>query len=157
MNINLKDRQTLKELASSSSIIIKPADKGGNIVVMDIVDYRQEILRQLSNPVYYQKVPSDPTKHLMNLITIMTHDGVILSYIQNYMAAFRRAHFIERQNLLQKKEAILVPKQLSFLFDFIPRVMDVRKIIYKHWHIVQQLPGCSLLRKIDFKKKKIFH
>ena len=56
-NLTLKERQALKDLTSDETIVIKPADKGGKIVVMNKEDYEGECLRQLSDETYYQKVP----------------------------------------------------------------------------------------------------
>ena len=41
--------------------MIKPADKGSAVVVMDKEDYIKEGLRQLSNHKFYKKLDSDPT------------------------------------------------------------------------------------------------
>lgn len=50
------------ELKRDSAIVVKPADKGGSIVVMDLSDYDHEVNRQLSNQLFYQKLHSDPTE-----------------------------------------------------------------------------------------------
>ena len=41
------------------SIIIKPADKGGAIVIMDTDKYKSECLKTLSDSVFYEELPSD--------------------------------------------------------------------------------------------------
>jgi hypothetical protein len=43
------ERQALEELQQNTSIIIKPADKGSAIVILDREQYVQEALRQLQN------------------------------------------------------------------------------------------------------------
>ena len=60
-NINTKQRKALRELAKDKSLTIKPADKGGSIVVMDTLKYIAEGNRQLSDNVTYQKLDGDPT------------------------------------------------------------------------------------------------
>ena len=42
-------------------IIIKPADKGSAVVVMDKTTYIQEAERQMSDCRFYEKFDSDPT------------------------------------------------------------------------------------------------
>jgi hypothetical protein len=44
----------------SYDIIIKPADKGSAVVVMDKTTYLQEAERQLSDCRFYEKLDSDP-------------------------------------------------------------------------------------------------
>ena len=55
-NISNNERKALKTLKSNQNIIIKPADKGGAIVIMNKEDYIQEGKRQLSNTVHYTKL-----------------------------------------------------------------------------------------------------
>ena len=50
------------------TIIIKPADKGGAIVIQDKIDYINECQRQLSNETHYRKLTYDPTEELNNKI-----------------------------------------------------------------------------------------
>ena len=51
---------TLNKLKSHHEIIIKPADKGGQIVIQDRTNYILEATRQLNDPVYYRPL----TNHL---------------------------------------------------------------------------------------------
>ena len=60
-NLSTKQRKALRDLAKDKSITIKPADKGGAIVLMDTIDYILEADRQLSEEGTYQKLESDPT------------------------------------------------------------------------------------------------
>ena len=48
-NLSKNERNALKELADNRDIIIKPADKGSAIVIMDTQDYIKEGDRQLSD------------------------------------------------------------------------------------------------------------
>ncbi|XP_074981174.1 uncharacterized protein LOC142070971 [Caretta caretta] len=49
-------------LRNNSDIIIKKADKGGAVVIMNRSEYEQEAARQLSNTSFYKPLPSDPTE-----------------------------------------------------------------------------------------------
>ena len=40
----------MRELYTNTDIVIKPADKGGSIVIMNTIDYVAEPERQLNNP-----------------------------------------------------------------------------------------------------------
>ena len=50
-------------------IIIKPADKGSDTVVMDMDWYENECLRQLNNSQFYEKIDKDltPQTHELNV------------------------------------------------------------------------------------------
>ena len=56
-NISPEQRQALKSLAGNRDVIIKPADKGGQIVLLDRCFYLQEALRQLNDTTYYVPLP----------------------------------------------------------------------------------------------------
>ena len=55
-NLTRQERESLKELKQNKNIIIKPADKGGATVVMDVEVYVKEVERQLNNSKYYTEI-----------------------------------------------------------------------------------------------------
>lgn len=67
-NLTQEERKALDALKKDNSIIIKPADKGGAVVVMDIKDYEIEIYRQLDNNLFYKRFASNPTEMFKNEI-----------------------------------------------------------------------------------------
>ena len=71
-NLKKKEHQAMRELYTNTDIIIKPADKGGSIVIMNTTDYIAEAERQLNNPDHSEKLQEDPTQkfniHINNLI-----------------------------------------------------------------------------------------
>ena len=58
-NLTKEERTAMKELSSMRSIIIKPADKGRAVVILDRDYYINEGLRQLSDPLIYMEVEED--------------------------------------------------------------------------------------------------
>ena len=66
-NISKAEWKVLKSLKSRPDIVIKPADKGGRIVVWRKDLYVQEGHSQLNSPSY-KKLDKDPTKSLNNQI-----------------------------------------------------------------------------------------
>lgn len=54
-------RQALLNLSNDSDIIIRKADKGGAIVILNKCAYRKEVLRQLSDGSFYLPLSYDPT------------------------------------------------------------------------------------------------
>ena len=80
-NLSKEQRLGLKQLADNPEIIIKKADKGSAVVVMNTTDYLREGYRQLSDIKYYTKLPNDPTDtiadNVTKTLTQMRHKGLI--------------------------------------------------------------------------------
>ena len=55
-NTSKHERQAIVTLRKNTDIVIKPADKGGAIVIMNKEDYIKEGERQLANTTHYQKI-----------------------------------------------------------------------------------------------------
>lgn len=79
-NLSDVERQALKVLVADHSIVIRNADKGGTVIVLDSEVYKNEALRQLSNVNTYQKFKADPTspfkKALSSLLDSAVHAGL---------------------------------------------------------------------------------
>ena len=73
----------MRELYSSTDIIIKPADKGGSIVIMNTTHYIQEAQRQLLNPEHYKLLTSDPTTNYNKYIHHLTDQAWRLGIIND--------------------------------------------------------------------------
>jgi len=56
VNLDREETLSLKTLKNNNSIVIKSADKGGAIVIMDKEAYINEANRQLQNTKYYRKI-----------------------------------------------------------------------------------------------------
>ena len=57
-NLTKDEISALRGLKDNSNIVIKSADKGGAIVVVDREVYITEAYRQLNNTKYYKKLPA---------------------------------------------------------------------------------------------------
>lgn len=55
-NLKLEEIHALKELKRAKHIIIKPADKGSAVVILDREQYIFEVQRQLNDVIYYKKL-----------------------------------------------------------------------------------------------------
>ena len=53
---------------SNPKIVIKKADKGSAVVVMNKDDYLREGYRQLSDSNFYEKIDTDPTDTLASQV-----------------------------------------------------------------------------------------
>ena len=75
MNASTKDaftkeqRSGLLELTKNPEIVIKKADKGSAVVVMNTKDYLRERYRQLMDQNFYTRIDKDPTEEVSNRIT----------------------------------------------------------------------------------------
>ena len=56
-----RGRQTFKDLANKDIIVIKPADKGSAVVIMNTADYIKEGERQLNDPLFYKNIDNNLT------------------------------------------------------------------------------------------------
>ncbi|KAJ1119681.1 hypothetical protein NDU88_007866 [Pleurodeles waltl] len=56
-NLKIDQRKALEFLKNDPEIIIKPADKGGGIVILNTLDYEKRVEALLSVKEHYQKVP----------------------------------------------------------------------------------------------------
>ncbi|XP_067859529.1 uncharacterized protein epn2 isoform X2 [Heptranchias perlo] len=75
-NVTRAQRNAIKALKTNRNIVIKPADKGGAIVIQNRMDYCKEAYRQLDNQEHYRRLPANPTKehtHQLNKL-IKTFD-----------------------------------------------------------------------------------
>ena len=59
-NLSDEQRKAIVDLANDDSIIIKPADKGSSIVIMNSNDYINACFDTLADPNFYEELPSDP-------------------------------------------------------------------------------------------------
>ena len=68
-NLTKDQRSGLKTLCDNPEIIIKKADKGSAVVVMNTKDYLGEGYRELSDKAFYSQIQEDPTLRVSQKIT----------------------------------------------------------------------------------------
>jgi hypothetical protein len=80
-NLTKKQFVGLKQLCDNPHIVLKKADKGSCVVVMNTNDYIKEGLRQLTNAEHYQTLDHDPTdkfsQDVRSTLDIMLRDEMI--------------------------------------------------------------------------------
>jgi len=88
-NLSFAERKGLEELKRNHNIVIKPADKGSAVVVMNTTDYITEAHRQLSDTNFYEKVDTDLTeKHnttVHKAVNTMLDQGDITQKTSDYL------------------------------------------------------------------------
>ena len=58
----MAERNAIKTLANNDSIIIKKADQGGAVVIMDKENYKKIVETMLSDTEHYEELRTDPSK-----------------------------------------------------------------------------------------------
>ena len=68
-NLTKEEWGILRDLKSNPNLIIKPADKGGALIIMDRDKYEAECLRQLKERLHYRQLPFDKTAEVADNVT----------------------------------------------------------------------------------------
>ena len=77
-NVTKSEKEAITSLGNDPNIVIKKADKGSAVVIMNTVDYIAEAERQLSDTNFYLKQPIDLTE---------THSQKITEYLESMLAS----------------------------------------------------------------------
>ena len=64
----------LHDLKGNNDIAIKPADKGGSIVIRDKDNYMKETSTQLHDGHFYKKIDNDPTPTVTNKLKLLINE-----------------------------------------------------------------------------------
>ena len=73
-NLSSNQRRAQYDLKRNNDIVIKPADKGGSIVIMNKDNYMQETCSQLYDGRIYQKINNDPTPTLSKKLKLLINE-----------------------------------------------------------------------------------
>ncbi|KAM4038422.1 uncharacterized protein ACNLHF_016745 [Anomaloglossus baeobatrachus] len=84
-NLAVKHQRALEELRKLEGVIIKPADKGGNVVVWPSAMYEREVYKQLRNTDFYQMLPSNPTNGFLTQLTLILENALASGTITKKM------------------------------------------------------------------------
>ncbi|CAJ0964858.1 unnamed protein product [Ranitomeya imitator] len=88
-NLSQEEYRSLHEIKNNKNLIIKPADKGGAIVVLDKSYYMEEIRTQLRDITTYTPIPYNPTfeiaKQIKLIVTHYQELGIIDSKLGDFL------------------------------------------------------------------------
>ncbi len=90
-NLSPSQRHALQGLSKDNSIVIKPSDKCGKVVVMDVEDYDEACLTTLGNTEHYSELPNDPNPMYKQEILAETE----WLHGNNYINKFERSMLLE--------------------------------------------------------------
>uniref|UniRef100_A0A8C5W849 Helix-turn-helix domain-containing protein n=1 Tax=Leptobrachium leishanense TaxID=445787 RepID=A0A8C5W849_9ANUR len=74
-NLTKEEKKAIKDLDKDETIIIKPADKGGGIVIWSKEAYNEESLRILGDERTYIKLKNNPIIEIRNNLHTLLQDG----------------------------------------------------------------------------------
>lgn len=88
-NLSEAEKQALKELQENTSIILKPADKGSAVVILDRKQYIEEAQRQLQDTNYYipltEPIHENTALQIKTILDTMTRTGLISKKQHTYL------------------------------------------------------------------------
>ena len=89
-NLTPSERRALGDLSKNDNIVIKPADKGSAVVIMDRLTYLKIGYSQLSNKLFYTKLDLNPTEatrvEIQNVVEDMYQNGEIDESVKLYLS-----------------------------------------------------------------------
>ena len=88
-NLTSKEQLCLTQLSKNEKLVIKKADKGGSIVIMNRDSYLKKVYDHLNDHKYYAKLTTDPTKDLITNI-----NSFIETAVNHYLLSENTAKFI---------------------------------------------------------------
>lgn len=92
-NLTREETNSLHGLKNNREVVIKPADKGGAIVIVDREAYITEAYRQLNNPKYYRKLGApiylDNIDKINDILKLLLERNVIDAKQFAYLSADR--------------------------------------------------------------------
>ncbi|XP_053546947.1 uncharacterized protein LOC128638839 [Bombina bombina] len=81
-NLTHRESIAIKKLQLNKNLVVRNADKGGAIVLMNKSSYLSEANRQFANTSIYRKLPSDPTNIFKRSLAGLLEDGLALGILQ---------------------------------------------------------------------------
>lgn len=94
-DVSPQERSAIRQLSDNHSLIIKEADKGGNVVIWPVELYMAEAKRQLGNNILYVPLPADPTdcykKKLDQILKTAKQYGIVTKSELDFLKVDRPA------------------------------------------------------------------
>ncbi|CAH2329728.1 Hypothetical predicted protein, partial [Pelobates cultripes] len=99
------EKTAMKQLQEDKDIVIKPADKGGGLVIQSSAMYIKEAYRQLNDTDVYEKLSNDPTPDIQQKLNTFLQKGL-------------------EENILKKKEFdyIFIKNPQIPVIYFLPKI-----------------------------------
>ncbi|XP_041420430.1 uncharacterized protein LOC121394203 [Xenopus laevis] len=92
-NLTRVEREAIKTLQADKDIIIRQADKGGGIVILDKTYYVDEITKQLSDTDTYVRLKGDPTVKFKQKLDTLINTAVVAGWVDENTKRFLTTDF----------------------------------------------------------------
>lgn len=86
--LNQQIHRGTNSLSTNENLVIKPADKGGGIVILNKTDYKLEMENLLSDVDTYQLLQGDPTSQYKSALIQLINEGMDLGILTAKEAAY---------------------------------------------------------------------
>ena len=127
-NLMKSERCALYDFQNRQEIIIKPADKGSAVVVMDRDHYISEAGRQLGDSTYYRLLDHDPTPEFAKEMS----EGISEMHDEGHIS-------------MKNRDYLLVEHPTGGRFDFLPKIFKAdtlgRPIVSANGHPTEKISG----------------
>ncbi|XP_053567775.1 structural maintenance of chromosomes protein 4 [Bombina bombina] len=161
-NLTHEERKAITTLQVDDSIIVRPADKGGTIVLLNDSDYREDIMEQLSDLSTYTPLTSDPTfeykRQLDALIKMGFEQGFITDHIKKICTILhpripimytipkihKRLEKPPGRPIVSAVQSLLQPVAQYIYFLLQPVVRDMQSFILDTNDLIRQLGSVSV-------------
>ena len=89
-NITFEERKGLRDLSNNNDVIIKEADNGSAVILMDTTYYAEKMKATLSNTKTYQKLQSNMYIKVLNTIDQLTNafDSILTKKEKQLLSSF---------------------------------------------------------------------
>ena len=104
-NLTKEETSALMSLKKNRNIVIKPADKGSAVVIMDKSQYIWEGYRQLLDPAYYKKLDSPIYPQTIFLI-----EKILLRLFENKFINIKQLEYLRGNQEPRSRIFYLLPK-----------------------------------------------
>ncbi|CAJ0950769.1 unnamed protein product [Ranitomeya imitator] len=88
-NLLPSEKLALDQLSADKTLVVKPADKGGAIVIMDRADYMEEAYRQLNDSDIYRVTSQNPLNNIAQkiktLLEFHEQEGTIDNKLRSFL------------------------------------------------------------------------
>ena len=113
-NLSKSENTALRRLKGNDNIIIRKADKGNTIVILNRKDYIEEGFRQLNNGIHYTKIESVDVKQTQKIV-------------QNQVAAMFNTSEIDKETFCYLYDPFTVPNT-PYIY-FLPKIHKISSLM----------------------------
>lgn len=129
-NLPVSQQHAINNLQRDSTIIIKEADKGGAVVIMDKLHYREMVLNELTNSSFYRKLSTNEDRHTMLRVEklIKKHAENLTKNEIDYLTNFevKSSNFYGLPKIHKSKEIQDAVKNCADIYIKIPQPTDLK-------------------------------